>query len=222
MSVFFGVRKPIAPAPDLPTGDDFSEGISNWTAYASDADATMDWYQSNSLRLNINTGITSEQDRIQAVWAYGITGDFDIEVGYLRTNFGTVGAGRNYNWGLGVSTTNTSSLPDNIISPLWIADKSLMRSVYVLGGATQDSTDNTTKPSDPTIANLRLRITRVGTTFTTYHDPSTGSWSQIAQHSASSFNGVMYPYFSSFRFGNTAVGVKFTNFLVNSGTVVEP
>lgn len=197
----------------IPSGDDFSNGIGDWTEYVTDADASMDWYQSDSLRFVINTGITSERDIIKAIWTYALSGDFDIEVEYLRLSQGSIGAGRNADLGFFVTPSHAQRETD-FISISNIADKANMRSVYELGDVTQDSTDNTSKPN-PTLANLRLRITRIGTTFTTYHDPSTGSWSQVAQHSAPSFSGDMYPGFTSFRFGTTSISGKYDNFLVN-------
>lgn len=217
MAVSFFVKK----GSGFPTGDDFSEGIGDWTGYASDSDATMDWYQNNSLRLSINLGSAGEQDGIQSVWKYALLGDFDMEVGYQRLTQGPIGP-QNCNDGFLISPVNDGSFNNNAISVLNVASLSLMRSIYVLDGVVQQIVDNSTKPV-ATLNNLRLRITKVGSIFTTYHDPSTGSWEVVSQFNAPDFeNVVIYPVFNESRSSSTYVSTKFYNFKVNSGIVELP
>lgn len=208
--------------PVIPTGDDFSTGINDWTMYISDADASMDWYENDSLRLSTNAGSTSESDWVHAVWKYGLEGDFDIEVEYKRLTIGSTSSPRQVDYGLYVIPSDDANGRENSIRIVQKEPSTDMISWYQLNNSVQENVINSTAP-DPTSDNLKLRITKSGAVFTTYHDNGNGSWVQAAQFTAAPFENVkMFPMLHMYRYYSTYVTTKFTNFKVNSGTVVEP
>jgi len=211
MGVFFGVRQPLSSFVAV---DNFSEGIGNWTADPSDADATMDWYENDSLRISINTGSSAESDRLSAFWNNGLVGNFDIEVEYKRLT--TSGSGSRV-YGFYVSPSPGDF--DNHIFVVQPDDSPTMRCRYRLSGSTQEQIDNSIKP-DPTLSNLRLRIVKVGSLFTTYHDNGDGIWNEVGQLDAPPFESTtMIPALYTSRFGATALSVRYDNFKVVTGTL---
>jgi len=215
MGVSFFVKK-------SPSGDNFSNGIGDWTLFPSDSDATADWYESNSMRLSINTGGSSEIDLIRATWIYGLSGDFDIETEYQRLSLSGLGGVDVAEYGLYVVPSDSLDGDSDNIRVLHIENESLMQARYELNNSVQQTIFNSTKPN-PTLDNLRLRITRVGATFTTYHDTGDGIWKLVGQFNATPFeNEIMHPSFHMYRAYTVSVSAKFDNFKVNSGTIVSP
>lgn len=202
--------------------DNFESGISNWTSYDTGGDTTMDWYQSNSLRLSINTGSATEEDRIHATWNSGLSGDFDIEAGYKRLSVGSTSSPRFTDYGFYVVPTTDLDGNENAVRIVQV-DQSThpnMTSWYEYNNVIQNTINNPIKP-DPTLDNLRLRITKAGATFTTYVDKGDGTWLLGGQFTATPFENItMKPSFHAYRYSSTSVSVQFTYFKVNSGTIV--
>ena len=207
------VFKKESSEPTLPTGDDFSTGIDNWTTEVSDADAAIDWYQNNSMRIAINAGSNStEDDWGRATWNYTLSEDWDVEVGYqlLSGNF------EPYHMDLRMMVSGTAV--DQVVI-MWVNQGLGMRAYWYDGSVHEDGY-YATRPNGYD-ENLRLRMTKVGGTFTTYHDPGTGSWTLVKQFSIPAFaNSSFKPRIQAQRQGpTTSITAKFDNLVVNSGTV---
>ena len=210
MGVFFGVRPPLSPGPV--GGDDFSGGIGEWTTAVSDADAVVDWYQSNSLRVSVNTGSTAlEDDWGRATWNYTISGEaWDVEVGYQLLS----GSGDPYHFELRMLVHGS----DNQVVIMWPSNNANMRS-YWYNGTVQEDGYYTAKPNAYN-ANLRFRITKAGSIFTTWHDLGTGIWTLVKQFTIPAFaSSIFDSRLQTQRSGFTNVSSKFTNFVVNTGVI---
>jgi hypothetical protein len=122
-------------------------------------------------------------------------------------------------YGLYVIPSDDANGRENSIRIVQKEPSSDMISWYQLNNSVQENVINSTAP-DPTSDNLRLRITKVGAVFTTYHDNGSGSWSQAAQFTATPFEDVkMFPMVHMYRYNSTYSTAQFTNFKVNSGTL---
>jgi hypothetical protein len=209
----FGYASVSGIAEDTITGDDFSTGIDDWTTEVSDSDATVSWYQSNSLNINVNTGSSAiEDDWGRATWNYAVRGDWDVEVNYQLLS----GSGSPYNMHFRMMVDGTSA--DQVVI-MWTNQAGLGMRSYWYDGTVHEDGHYATKPNGYT-ENLRLRMTKVGGIFTTYHDPGTGSWTLVKQFSIPAWeNSYFKPRVQAQRSGTTSISAKFDNLVINSGTI---
>lgn len=210
----FGYASVSGIIEDTITGDDFSTGIDNWTTEVSAAAASVDWYQNDSLRISVSNGTgPTDDDWGRATWNYTLSGDWDVEVGYKLLS----GSGEPYNMTLRLIIPGSGAIADQVVI-MWVNQFAGIRAYWYDGSVHEDGY-YATRPNGYD-ENLRLRITKVGGTFTTYHDSGTGSWALVKQFSIPAWaNSFFKPRLQVQRSGYTGISAKFDNLVINSGTI---
>ncbi|GAH11970.1 unnamed protein product, partial [marine sediment metagenome] len=204
--VFDELNYPFDPDDTFSGTDTYPPDPTKWTTPDGSGAAQI---QSNKLRMSVGSGSTQS---VAFYSQYKLQGDFDVQLDYDII----LGPDTDHWW---------FSLNANTDEPNW-ANKNRALIYRERGGAqkfewqTYDGSFHTEASPTNSATSGKMRLTRVGSTWTAYYDVG-GGWVSLG---ASAFINKTGPVFLRIRLengtGNPAVTMDVDNFIVNSGTVI--
>ena len=193
--------KKTPPGPVLV--EDFTTGIDDWTLSTQYANATVTWYNSDSMRCYVN----SSGDRaVAATWNIGIAGDFDIEINYENTLF----SGSHSFFAMMKNIPGDPSGNNRVRLESYTAGG--LYHAFFVDGVQEDNVY-----LRPILITGKFRFVRSGNDYTTYYDAGSG-W---VEGYTSTHSGWGTMYLKTGVYVNTGSNSTVINsVIVNTGTIV--